>query len=299
MADAIAGKPKPTTNTSSELLEHIHLQALPSDMRAPQHVYDSLQEATDIAKRNNVKVFKSVDLLKDCAPFYNYSGVGMVGGDSFDGVCNVDGRERIETVGQFGAALHRTNKPQHFFRCVPQWVSHYTRYLPAAAAAGHWSYTAGLAHMDVVLRVAEEARLKKENTGIAVVYDELKRLDYEEKTKSIPTQFNIEVVAPMYDEEFVRRAKMVLEQRIAANSSRSKAAPPTRPPPRTGVNAGRNNGNNNSDQRNIVAEIRDRVHADSVEEGHGRPPLKRTRTDSDRSGKWEGKGRERHWVKRN
>ena len=70
LADAIAGKQNVTGTTSTDMLKHIHLQQLPSEMRASQDFYDSMQEAADQGKKVNKKVFKYVDLLKDCAPYY-------------------------------------------------------------------------------------------------------------------------------------------------------------------------------------------------------------------------------------
>ncbi len=87
------------------------------------------------------------------------------------------------------------------------------RHLPAACATNQLCLTGGLAHFDNCLRASEEARQMREHIGVGVVYYELKRLDWQEKSKSIP-DFHIEADVLKYDEEFVKRAKVVLQQRI-------------------------------------------------------------------------------------
>ena len=57
------------------------------------------------------------------------------------------------------------------------------RYAPAAVAMSHLSWPAVLSHVDVIMRMAEEARLACESPYVAILYDDLLRKTVSERAK--------------------------------------------------------------------------------------------------------------------
>ena len=117
-----------------------------------------------------------------------------------------------------------------------------------------------------------------------MIYDELRRKDWEEKIKSIPS-FNVEDEAIKYNEEFVRRAKNVLAQRT---STSSKAPPPARRPQYASEE------HLSPQPKASFQDIKNKFGRDGSG-NDSRRPLKRKAHEQ--SGHWSGKGKQRHWVK--
>jgi hypothetical protein len=199
---------------------------------------------------------------------------------------HIDGREASGTISTLARALSKVSKPTRYFKSVPLWTASFVRYLPAAVAAEQMTLATGMVHMDMCLRISEECRMKGEHAGIGIVYDELKRRSWAEKAKSRAT-FDIEQEARTYDEEFVRRAKTVLSQRIAANTQKRQS-----PGPAAGGKAGAQQSSPSAGKgQHLKAEltrVRDSASKGSSDEN----PAKKAK-----GGYWSGRGKDRKFIR--
>lgn len=107
---------------------------------------------------------------------------------------------------------------------IPVWLAAFNRFAIAADAVGMWSLASSLTHIDICLRLAEEARARKLPLGFGILYDELCRKQWAEAARAGVAGFSVDTACLGIDRDIVSRAEALQSQRMA----------PTKPAPQQG-----------------------------------------------------------------
>jgi hypothetical protein len=120
------------------------------------------------------------------------------------------------TLSALGAALKAAAQTPKFFRSVSQWNAVYLRYAVVATSLEQLTWSAVVAHVDVVMRIAEEARMKGDTPFVAVLYDDLLRRSFANRAEKRDPQLDIEAQSAKVNAEILILAKSRLLQVLGA-----------------------------------------------------------------------------------
>ena len=73
------------------------------------------------------------------------------------------------------------------------WIADFQDFVLAAAAANMWSFVASYTHLRHCMRIACEARLEQRSWHLALLYDEIARKTWSEKTMRGKLNFSQEI----------------------------------------------------------------------------------------------------------
>ena len=73
------------------------------------------------------------------------------------------------------------------------------------------SFSDAMKHKGVVTEIAANATTEGREVGLAVIYDELVRLHWENEHGKMPDSFNLSAVAGAHDEDRLRRARALFD----------------------------------------------------------------------------------------
>ena len=104
-----------------------------------------------------------------------------------------------------------------------QWQAAFDRYALAAAAAKQWDLHASMAHKDVVFQVAAQAPSKGRRQWLGIIYDELARRDWAERTFSGDSKLDVNVASLELCTKLLNKAELVFDQQAASNKGSHRA----------------------------------------------------------------------------
>jgi hypothetical protein len=159
------------------LLTAIGVKDTPSCILVEMNIWGALNMETDAAKKANRIAFSFVDLTaKEMLPIWMPNE--FVGGKPL-----MEELSFVEDDSQIGLsalalALKKTKSATRFFRCLAHWAAVFPRFGIAAIACGHFDQPTVWSHMDTAFRVAVSEGGDPKSELVALMYDELVRLDW-------------------------------------------------------------------------------------------------------------------------
>ena len=147
-------------------------------------VWQLLQAECEEAKRLGRKPFCYVDLTVSAflPGWVPPEAVGAKANYGVSGDFCLDPRATAQTLGSLGSALKAATQIPRFFRSISQWVAAFMRYAPVAVSLGHAKLIDLFVHVDVVLKLAEDARARGHTPYVAILYDDLVRRSWAQRT---------------------------------------------------------------------------------------------------------------------
>ena len=103
-----------------------------------------------------------------------------------------------------------------------QWQLAYDQYALTASVADQWLYVSAMAHKMVCLQVAHNAETKNRRHALAVLYDELARMDWIRRAYNADPTFNRDVVCLKVDDVILGRAEKLYDQLNASGKGGGK-----------------------------------------------------------------------------
>ena len=176
-----------------DTLSRAGLSKLPFHLIAETALWQLMSAENAQAEKERRVAFSYVDLTaKALLPMWLPSDA--VGGKSSMGASEwaLDANAPSGTLGALGAALKAATQKPKFFRSVTQWTAVFIRYAPVAVSMSQITWPAVLAHMDVVMRMSEEARLSGDSPFVAILYDDLLRKTLSERAKRRDPELDLE-----------------------------------------------------------------------------------------------------------
>eukprot|EP00438_Fugacium_kawagutii_P030829 Skav224363 [mRNA] locus=scaffold5095:66265:73933:+ [translate_table: standard] len=159
LASALAPPKMPDV---SDLLQKAGLSKLGFHVQADQSLYNTLQLASEEAKAQSRVAFSYVDLTtKEVLPLW--LPADSVGGKFTlrdEEESKLAGHQTIGSLSDLSKALKGATATPRFFRNVQQWVAAFLRYATTAIATEQMTWPIALAHMDVVLQICEQEKVK-------------------------------------------------------------------------------------------------------------------------------------------
>lgn len=193
------------------------LEKLAFHLRADAPVWvllDSETEAAKVAGRtpSSYVDFTSKALLPLWLP------ADAVGGKSITASCdwNLDASASSATLGALGSALKAATSTPKFFRSLAQWNAVFMRYAVVAVGLKQITWAAVVAHVDVVMRIAEEARLPGGCQFLAILYDDLLRRSLSDRASKKDPELKLESEFTKVNQEVLLLAKSRLDQVLNA-----------------------------------------------------------------------------------
>ena len=141
-----------------------------------------------------------------------------IGGKSMTAASDwaLDPSTSAATLGALGSALKAATQTPRFFRSIAQWNAVFLRYAVAAVSSGQLTWSAVVAHVDGVMRMAEEARVAGKSQFVAILYDDLLRRSLAERAAKKDPLLNIETALTQINKEVLGLAESRLGQVMAA-----------------------------------------------------------------------------------
>ena len=174
-----------------------------SHLCAPQgHLVDALAtDAQKLTAKGIVAPFVYADLSKYLPPWCISSGTPQDQDDE---------QEPSQAVRELAHALGATAKQKPRLNMF-QWQLAYDQYALSASVADQWKYVSAMAHKTVCLQVAHNAEAKNRRHALAVIYDELARMDWSRRAYNADPTFNRDVVCLKVDDVILGRAEKMYD----------------------------------------------------------------------------------------
>ena len=219
LAHAMAGAIPPKKEVAKKViqigdaLKDLNLRWLPVDAWPSQDLVDHLAEdcAKAEARKQGCFAFTFVDLAKQAMPIW----AGSAGGEEEEeeaALCAA-AESSCATLGTLANALKKVAKPAKKNLSMPQFIAAFHRWAVAAAVTGQLNYGSSQAHLEVCLRVADGSKANGRFHTLAVIYDELARKSFAEKTKVGAPDFNIDDACTKLDKDILARAEAMFDDR--------------------------------------------------------------------------------------
>ena len=204
VAAAISGTKKEIN--VQELLKEVGCADLPYELQAEAQLWVALAADGEAAVKAGRVAFTYVDLTaKQVLPLW--LPADAVGGKSLVPEESWDLAKGGNTVAQLGAALRAVTQTPRCFRSMAQWGAAFLRYVPAAVATKHMSWSTALAHHATVLRIYEETRLTEGESILAIVYDQLQRQSWAKRAMQRDPVLDVQKEASRVNEQVLLTAR--------------------------------------------------------------------------------------------
>ena len=174
-------------------------------------VWQLLGAESDAAKIDGRVAYSYVDLTsKALLPVW--MPADAVGG-KFSGASDWHvGNANPTAIQALERAMKSATQTPKFFRSLAQWTAVFTRYAVAAVAMNHLSWATIIAHIDIITRLSEEARVAGKSQYLAILYDDLVRRDWASRAIKKDPALSISVEATVLNERIYEVAKTRLSQ---------------------------------------------------------------------------------------
>ena len=193
----------------AQLLKKVSLEGLSFGLQAEQLLWNSMQQHVEESKLAGRVPFLFVDLTsKETLPLWLTPDV--IGGKlqlHDDGDWPLQGRAPISSLQDLGKALKSATASPRFFRTVSQWTGAFLRYAVVAVATSQLAWETVLAHMDIVLQLAEQERMKGNRPFLAFLYEELVRKSWARRAGKGDPSLNIAKEAMAVDKDLLDIAR--------------------------------------------------------------------------------------------
>ena len=209
-AQALAGLLVPGKAADvASLLRQAQLQKLSFSLQAEQALWNSMNQHTEAAKVAGKTPFLFVDLTsKEALPMWLTPD--LIGGkfQMHDEVeWPLQGNLPISSLQDLGKALKSATASPRFFRNASQWTGAFMRYAVVAVATSQLSWPVVLAHMDIVLQLVEQERMKGNRPFLAFLYEELLRKNWARRAEKGDPSLDIPAEAQRIDKDLLDIAK--------------------------------------------------------------------------------------------
>eukprot|EP00435_Cladocopium_sp_Y103_P029101 s731_g7.t1 len=196
------------------LLTKAGLKNVTFGLQAEQSLWNSMQQHTDECKASGKVPFLFVDLTgKETLPMWLTPD--LIGGKfqiHDDGEWPLQGQVPISSLQDLGKALKSATASPRFFRTASQWSGAFLRYGIVAVATGHMAWPTVLAHMDIVLQLTEQERMKGNRPFLAFLYEELLRKSWARRAEKGDPALDIAAEAQRVDKDLVDIARHRLSE---------------------------------------------------------------------------------------
>ena len=213
LQQAVGAKPQKTVVNIPAALNGIRLSELSPSAWPQAAVVDWLHEEGKKLRAAGVNApFIFVDLKKKCMPNWAIAHQQPVE-DEEEVSHSVLAIAKAIRKGDDGSQKDSTHLS---FVC---WSAAFHRYALAADFVRQWNLSSALAHYDICLRVAEEARTRGKPQWLGVKYDEVCRKEWAELARANVSGFDVNKVCLTMDKELVTRAEASVPQSTREKSS--------------------------------------------------------------------------------
>eukprot|EP00438_Fugacium_kawagutii_P029513 Skav222739 [mRNA] locus=scaffold2390:473992:475065:+ [translate_table: standard] len=193
----------------ASLLSKAQLANVSFSLQAEQSLWNSMHQHTEECKASGKTPFLYVDLTsKESLPMWLTPDV--IGGKfqlHDEGEWPLRGHIPISSLQDLGKALKSATASPRFFRTVSQWNGAFLRYAIVAVATGQLSWPAVLAHVDNVLQLAEQERMKGNRPFLAFLYEELLRKNWARRAEKGDPSLDIPCESQKIDKDLLDIAK--------------------------------------------------------------------------------------------
>ena len=189
-------------------LDNASLSRLPPSTWPCADFVDWLKNEVDRLRLKGVEYpFIFVELKKRCAPNWAPEHAALAANDAEpeenSAICAIAQAIRGEAP----------SKREGKYLSVICWVAAFHRFALAAEFAGMWPLACSMAHLDVCLRVGEEARGRGKPQFLACIYDEVCRKHWSELARANVSDFNLKQPCTSIDKDLLSRAESVMASR--------------------------------------------------------------------------------------
>ena len=193
----------------AHLLSKAGLKNTAFGLQAEQLLWNNMQQHTDECKQAGKVAFLFVDLTcKEALPMWLTPD--LIRGKfqiHDDGELPLQGQVPISSLQDLGKALKSAAASPRFFRTVGQWSGAFLRYAVVAVATEQLSWPTVLAHMDIVLQLTEQERMKGNRPFLAFLYEELLRKSWARRAEKGDPALNISAEAQKVDKDLLDIAR--------------------------------------------------------------------------------------------
>jgi len=191
-------------------------------LHAEKALWDALDSASKKAAAETVprKTFTFVDLTgKETLPVWLPQAVLTAGRSHDPSALGFDSSP--QEVRLLMTALCAAATAPRAFTSLGQWHAAWRRYAPVAVCTGQLSWRSAAQHEEVIDRLFEDERAAGRNPLIALVYDEVARLEWARRASRSDPSFDLEVLTLKRDDLLLEAARSRL---ATATVSRPGAA---------------------------------------------------------------------------
>ena len=171
------------------LVDKASLKGLSFSLQAEQGLWGSMQTHSEQCKAAGRKALPFIDLTsKEALPMWLTAD--QIGGKFHlhdDKEWPLQGGQATSSLQDLSRALKSATASTGFFRSVPQWMVAFL----VAVATQQLAWVDVLAHVDVVMQLAEQERLKGRPPFLALVYEELMRRNWARRAEKGDPDLNI------------------------------------------------------------------------------------------------------------
>ena len=160
----------------NDKLKAAGMENLAFHLRPDSPVWQLLNSENESAKIDGRVAFCYVDLTSKAMmpmwlPHDAIGGKALASGSDWA----LDPYASTSSLGALGAALKAATQTPKFFRSLAQWTAVFTRYAVVAVSMNQLTWDAVMAHLDVVMKISEEAKAVGDSMYLAILYDDLQR----------------------------------------------------------------------------------------------------------------------------
>ena len=213
------------------LLQKASLDNLSFGLQAEQALWNSMQQHAENSKSSSRTPFLYVDLTaKETLPMWLTPD--LIGGKfqmHEEGEWPLQGNVPIASLNDLGKALKSAIASPRFFRTSSQ---AFLRYAVVAVATSQLSWQSVLTHMDIVLQLVEQERMKGNPPFVAFLYDELLRKSWARRAEKGDPALDIPAEVKKVDKDILDIARHRLTEVMKATglsegAGASRGSPPS------------------------------------------------------------------------
>ena len=191
------------------LVDKASLKGLSFSLQAEQALWGSMQAHSEQCKAAGRKALPFIDLTsKEALPMWLTAD--QIGGKFHlrdDKEWSLQGGQAVSSLQDLSRTLNSATASTRFFRSVPQWIGAFLRYAVVAVATQQLAWVDVLAHVDVVMQLAEQERLKGRPPFLAFVYEKLMRRNWARRAEKGDPDLNISQEVQKIDKDVLDIAR--------------------------------------------------------------------------------------------